>query len=242
MEPILLLTGGHAATTSGLPTYSLNCNYAELIKLAGAIPLLAVDDGTGDLAKRYAQIADGLVLTGGKDIAPSIYNEEQLFDCIVTDKLRDALELALIEEFVKLKKPIIGFCRGLQIINAYFGGSLYQDIPEQLQEEHGDGICHTVQLETGSILHQIYGGELTVNSYHHQGIKELAPQFKATAYADCENKEYRLVEAFEFEALQIYGVQWHPERMTGSGRNPADAQDSLPLINDFVNRCKKQDI
>lgn len=238
MEPIILLSSGHYQSDTGTPTYSLNCVYAEIVKKSGGIPLLALDDGLGDMAKSYAKIADGLLLTGGADVSTSLYKEEQLYDIIVPDLARDRLEMALIEEFVKLGKPIFGICRGLQILNSYFGGKLYQDIPDQLNENHDNMICHNVTITEGSILQELYGDKLYVNSYHHQGIKVLAPDFRATAYADFDEDNSYLIEAFEHKTLPIYGVQWHPERMTGTETVPENSVDSVPLIKDFINRCK----
>lgn len=232
VKPLILLTAGYFTAENGMAAYKLNCNYAEFVKRAGGIPLLATD--TGGFAKDYATLADGLLLTGGKDLESSLYNMPKTCDCTDTNPLRDDLEMALIAAFVELKKPIFGICRGCQILNVFFGGKLWQDIPKELGDEHGDGVCHALDIEESSILHRIYGSKLYVNSYHHQCISLLAEPLQATAYAMAGKT--RIVEAFEHKTLPIFAVQWHPERMTGDIKNPADAQDSLPLFKAFLQR------
>lgn len=229
-QPLILLTGGHTTAANGTLAYALNCNYAEIVRRAGGIPLLAPDHGA--LAKEYAALADGLLLTGGKDVDTALYGAPQTCEFSITDTLRDDLEMALIAAFVELEKPIFGICRGFQILNVFFGGTLWQDIPSDLGSDHGQGICHDLVLEGNSVLRRLYGETLSVNSYHHQGVHTLAEVLRPTAYAMAGDT--RMVEAFEHKTLPISAVQWHPERMTGEKRNPIDAKDALPLIEAFL--------
>lgn len=144
MKPLILLTGGTGVAANGTPTYNVNCNYAENIRRVGGLPILAVDNCC---AEEYADLADGLLLTGGKDVDPKLYGQDLKYDFVIMDEKRDEQEMALIKEFVKRKKPIFGICRGVQVLNVYFGGTLYQDIPDQLGGEHSKGVNHPLKLK-----------------------------------------------------------------------------------------------
>lgn len=233
MKPIILLSGTTAAAPNGTPVWALNQDYAECVKRAGGTPLLAVN---ADCVREYAELADGLLLSGGKDVATSLYGQETLYDTVVVDIQRDDLEWKLTKAFLDAGKPIFGICRGIQVLNVYFGGTLYQDIPAQLGGNHGRA-NHPVALKKGSILESLYGESLVTNSYHHQAVDRLAEGFTATAWSDAGG--HRIVEAIEHESLPIWAVQWHPERMTGPVTNPKDCVDSLPIFQHFVDQCKR---
>ena len=111
----------------------------------------------------------------------ALYGEELKYDFVITDPLRDDLEWKLIKAFVDRKKPIFGICRGVQVLNAYFGGTLYQDIPDELGGEHAKGVCHPVTLKKDSILGRLFGESLEINSYHHQALKDLGKDLTAVA-------------------------------------------------------------
>lgn len=234
MKPIILITGGSAAAANGTPQWALNRNYAEMIRRAGGIPILAIDD---EVLEEYAEMADGLLLSGGKDVATNLYGQEKKFDNILTDDARDDLEWKLLDVFVKTKKPIFGICRGVQVMNAYFGGTLVQDIPAQMGGEHSKGVNHEIEIKKDSILGELFGESMLINSYHHQGLDEVAEGFVATAWSDAGG--HKLVEAIEHESLPYWSVQWHPERMSGPVTNPVDCVDSMPIFEYFVNQCKK---
>ena len=205
MKPLILLTGGTGAAANGTPTWALNQNYAENIRRAGGIPILAVNN---DCAEEYADLADGLLLSGGKDVEPKLYGQEKMFDFVITDPQRDDLEYKIIKAFVDRRKPIWGICRGIQILNVYFGGTLTQDIPTQLGGDHSKGVCHQVTLKKDSILGNLYGESMEVNSYHHQAVKDIANGLRVTAWS-----EDGIVEAFEGEKHPVLGVQFHPENL-----------------------------
>lgn len=234
MEPLILLTGGTGAAANGTPTWALNQNYAENIRRAGGLPILAVNN---DCAEEYADLADGLLLSGGKDVATELYHQEQKYDFVITDPQRDDLEWKLIKAFADRKKPVFGICRGIQVLNVYFGGTLYQDIPDQLGGEHAKGICHPVTLKKDSILGGLFGESMEINSYHHQALDALGNGLVATAWSDAGG--HTIVEAIEHESLPIWSVQWHPERMTGPVTNPENCVDSFPIFQYFVNQCRK---
>lgn len=234
MNPVILLSGGTSAAANGTPSWALNQNYADNIRRVGGIPLLAVNN---DCAEEYADLADGLLLSGGKDVDPALYGEKLKYDFVITDPLRDDLEWKLIKAFVDRKKPIFGICRGVQVLNAYFGGTLYQDIPDELGGGHARGVCHPVTLKKDSILGRLFGESLEINSYHHQALKDLGKDLTATAWSDANG--HTIVEAVEHVSLPIWAVQWHPERMTGPATNPENCVDSLPVFQYFMDQCRK---
>ncbi len=177
---------------------------------------------------------DGLILCGGGDVDPKYYNQE-INGSVKIDAERDTVEFALLKAFVENKKPVLGICRGHQLINVYFGGSLYQDIPERnLHINRQDFyIAHDVTSKENSVVHNLYGPMFTVNSSHHQAIDRLGKDLIATAYW---NNQY--VEAIEHNSLPIYGMQWHPERMCVNQRRN-DTVNGIEFFNWFINVCKE---
>lgn len=221
-------------TESGLPTWVLNHNYARIVQRADGVPLLAVDGGC---VEEYADLADGLLLSGGRDVATALYGQEPHCDALSEDIERDTLEWKLIPAFLERKKPIFGICRGFQVLNVYFGGSLYQDIPSELGGEHNTkGGLHPATLKKDSILGHLFGEHMDVNSYHHQAVDALGKGLIATAWADAGG--HSIIEGIEHETLPVWAVQWHPERMTGPDA-PAGCVDSLPMLEYFVRQCRK---
>jgi putative glutamine amidotransferase len=172
-------------------------------------------DVAGD-AEAYASAMDGLVLQGGADVAPESYGERPLRPEWSGDPKRDACEIALIRAFLKRRKPILGICRGHQILNVALGGSLFQDVETQVEGSlrHRDPEiyhhnAHAVELVEGSHLQQMYGVcRATINSVHHQAVKRLAPQMKVEAVSPVDG----VIEAMRYQGDSFaLGVQWHPE-------------------------------
>ena len=221
MNPVIVLSGGTSAAANGTPAWSLNQNYADNIRRVGGIPLLAVNN---DCAEEYADLADGLLLSGGKDVAPALYGEELKYDFVITDPLRDDLEWKLIKAFVDRKKPIFGICRGVQVINVFLGGTLHQDIPA-----HSGG-CHGIRC-TGA-LSALVGPAPTVNSYHHQAVDQPAPCLQTAARASDG-----IIEALMHATAPILGVQWHPERMVPPFCEDVAGANHLPLFHWLIERC-----
>lgn len=167
----------------------------------------------------YAQWLDGLVLHGGADVWPGSYGEEPLQEKWSGDRVRDEYEKALVAAFESQGKPVFGVCRGLQLLNVAFGGTLYQDIQTQLPDSfaHRDASAydqnfHSVDIVPGSRLSALYPGveRVRVNSIHHQAIKELSPEFEAEALSVTDG----IVEAIRRKnpsKSYIAALQWHPE-------------------------------
>lgn len=235
MKPLILLTAGYEISPNGQNRRYLYQNYADAITRAGGIPLLPLDNG--ELAENLVALAHGLLLTGGPDLDPALYDEKKLPECGKIDAQRDAMEYKLLERFARAKKPVFGICRGIQVINCYFGGTLWQDLPSQLGVVHSGGdkphdCVHMTTLVPGSKLHELYGSSMITNSYHHQSVRTMPEGFVCTATCD------EVIEAMAHVSLPIWAVQWHPERMTGVDRFMHHGPDSAPLFRSFVQRCE----
>ncbi len=178
---------------------------------------------------------DGLVLCGGDDVSPSYFGEENTASCDI-DLRRDEAEFALVEAFISAGKPILGICRGCQLLNIFFGGSIYQDLSNA--EEHtsftdGLDLVHKVSSEKGSFIKRLYGESFYVNSHHHQAVKQLGKGIRISA--KCKN----VIEGIEHEALPIIAVQWHPERMC-FGKKRTDTVDGRAVFEYFAEMCEKR--
>jgi putative glutamine amidotransferase len=203
--------------------------YIKAVALSGAIPALTCEEAPGVMAR----LCDALLLTGGNDIDPRLYGQEILFDSVKTDKARTDFEFELARAFVCARKPIMGICRGCQLLNVLFGGTLYQDLPGQLRVSHqGVNLRHEVIAEPGSVLYGLYGERLIVNSSHHQSVRALGDGLTATAHTPGDG----VVEAFEHGTLPIWGYQFHPERMIGLISDDG-SPDFLSLFMDFADRA-----
>ena len=180
---------------------------------------------------------DGLVLQGGSDVSPESYGEKPLKPEWNGDRIRDLYEIALVKEFIRQGKPILGICRGLQLLNVALGGTLYQDIQTQVPNssvhrnwEIYDAHSHEVVLEPNSLMSSLYPGSKIekVNSVHHQGIDRLSPSLTVEA----RSKSDGLIEAVRMKVGPfVYAVQWHPEF-----HNPDDQtfMDGKILLREFL--------
>jgi putative glutamine amidotransferase len=183
---------------------------------------------------------NGLVLMGGSDVAPATYGETLLNADWAGDPIRDAYEIALVSEFRRQKKPILGICRGIQILNVALGGTLYQDISTQVPNAHlhrdwevYDQNFHSVRLEPGGLLSKLYPGvsSTLVNSIHHQAIKDLAPGLVVEARSEGEG----IVEAVSLQGTEfLFGLQWHPEFPALNRK----VLSGSPLLIEFMRRAR----
>jgi putative glutamine amidotransferase len=191
----------------------------------------------------YGRWLDGLVLHGGADVSPLSYGEQPLEERWAGDKIRDDYEMDLVAAFERAGKPVFGVCRGLQLLNVAYGGTLYQDIASQLPEAlpHRDASVydrnfHSIEIEPGTRLAGLYpqGRRHKVNSIHHQAIKDLAPGFVVEALSDPDG----LVEAIRRPNAGkpfMAAVQWHPEfHQPGS-----DCIDDAALLDDFLEAARQ---
>lgn len=174
---------------------------------------------------------DGLVLCGGNDINPAYYNEE-MNGTVDIDYERDTVEFALLKAFVDAGKPVFGICRGCQLINVFFGGTLYQDMQNHAAPSEKYPV-HGVTAVKGSTIERLYGTDFIVNTCHHQAIKTPGDGLKITLTAADGT-----VEGAEHRTLPVFAVQWHPEKMCFS-ESREDAVDGAKIFECFIQLCKE---
>jgi len=191
----------------------------------------------------YAKHLDGLVLQGGADVAPETYGEAPINDEWAGDRVRDVYEMELLHEFVEARKPVLGICRGAQVINVAHGGTLYQDINtlkpdsfEHRSERHYDAHNHAISIMPDTALARLYPGMQTarVNSIHHQAVKDLGRDLVVEARSEPD----QMIEAIRWTGKgYVFGVQWHPEFL-----NPADSTvlSPIPILDDFLTAVRKR--
>lgn len=231
-KPLILLSTGVRVGSTGLPYLHLYQNYADSVTAGGGLPLPVSTGEPEDLA-RLADLAQGLLLTGGVDIAPARYGQEDRGRCGQPDLWRDSVEWDLCGLFVQRGKPIWGICRGLQLLNVFFGGTLVQDLESERGLSHPDHSVHPLEAAPGSWLERTFGPSFPVNSYHHQAVDELGRGLVPTAFS----MSGQVVEGLAHESLPILAVQWHPERMWGPGRRDPEGPDMLPFFTSFCSLC-----
>jgi putative glutamine amidotransferase len=205
--------------------------YMESLARAGA-GMRWVELSDPEQAVQDALTCDGLLLPGGGDMDPKFYGQARIPACGEPNLLRDAAEPLLLRAFLAADKPVLGICRGIQVMNAVLGGDLYQDIKPFEHLPHNDhwAKVHTVTVRRGTLLSRILGQDtVLVNSQHHQAVDRVAPGFTLAALS-----EDGIVEAIEKpDARFCLGVQWHPEWLS-------DADPAMQgLFDAFVNACSK---
>jgi putative glutamine amidotransferase len=217
--PLIGLTTNRNTNSFGNPQFSLGVDYSTSIEKAGGIPvLIPLGLETGRIKDLVSRL-DGVLFTGGGDILPGHYNGTQHPLVSYVDEDRDRVEFSLFDFVTKAKLPFLGICRGFQVINVTLGGSLFEDIldqrPDSFRHQYHpdfprDHLPHSVRVKKESKLAEILGqSEVEVNSFHHQGIKELAKGLRPTAYAPDG-----IIEGFELEDYPFgLAVQWHPENL-----------------------------
>lgn len=203
-------------------------NYVQAIQGAGGEPLAGYCPQP-DLA------CGGLLLCGGGDIECSLYGQEDR-GSQPPDRDRDKAEIALFNAFYQAGKPILGICRGMQLINVALGGDLIQDLPPAQRALHtapdGD-LVHTVRARPGGLLHNLYGPSFSVNSAHHQAVGQLGEGLRVTAWS-----AEGFPEAIAWDERHIMAFQFHPERMSFANRRP-DTVDAGALFRIFLEVCRQ---
>lgn len=203
-------------------------NYENAVRAAG-----------GNFITRYCSgmdlSFDGLLLTGGGDVAPARYGQEDLGSLLI-DLERDQTELTLARAYLAAGKPVLGICRGMQVLNVALGGTLIQDLGHVLNPFHrridADKV-HPIAAQEGSILHALYGPLFSINSAHHQAADTPGDGVIVTA-----RSEAGVAEALEVPGKPVLGVQFHPERMTGTHLRP-DTVDGGAIFRWFLDQCKR---
>ncbi|MGO4938769.1 gamma-glutamyl-gamma-aminobutyrate hydrolase family protein [Fundicoccus sp. Sow4_D5] len=236
-HPIIGITGNTSAfKNDDFEAFKINYSstgFSTAISLAGGTPIIIpINDAT--FAKEYIQLIDGLLLTGGQDVTPMLYGEEPRKVIGPTSPERDKCEVALVKEAIRQKKPILGICRGLQLINVVLGGSLLQDLSEDesitiqhVQRSQPEFSTHSIKVKSGTHIAEIIDNNSYVNSIHHQAIKELGKGLTVSAWSP-DN----VIEAIEVvdDNQSIIGIQWHPELTF------LENHESLSIFKDLIKR------
>lgn len=198
------------------PSYSkgyikMRPTYLNAVWAAGGRPSYVAYTTDPQRLDEYVRDFDAFIFAGGVDVDPKHYGEEVKFDSVEILPERDEFELALFERALKSGKPILGICRGVQLINVAMGGSLHQHIDGHSQEKSGRIATHKVKICGNSLLSKFADGaeSIGVNSFHHQAIKDIAPGLEVIAMSETGIIEGAWCPEHKF----LFGVQWHPEVM-----------------------------
>ena len=225
-------------------------HYIKAVQRGGGIPITlpVLEEFDIETIRRQVELIDGLLIQGGVDVNPSLFGEESKPELDITDIQTDKFILELIKIAKEKKIPILGICKGIQILNVAYGGTLYQDlkyagVDNSLHKQEANTICnhkHTVKVVKDSLLNKLIPGKeiLYVNSYHHQAVKDLAKGFIIDA-----KSEDGIIEAMHLDddSQWVLAVQWHPEQQIRI------SDDFVPLFTELVkqakifrnNKCKK---
>jgi len=225
-----------AGSFAGYKRAYVNKDYVDAVVRAGGVPLIIPFSTDKEVIISQAQLIDGLILSGGHDISPYNYEQEPNPKLGETFPERDTYDMLLLEESKKRNIPIIGICRGFQLINVAAGGTLYQDlslIPGNIlkhdQVSNPTLKTHKVEIKENSVISSIFGKETMVNSFHHQVIDKVANDFIVVAKASDG-----VVEAIEHKTYKfLVAVQWHPEMLA------VNCEKARELFSKFVEEAKK---
>lgn len=212
--------------------------YMDGIKEAGGIPLMLPLTDDKETIGQLLNTVQGILLTGGHDVDPALYKETPVAECGYICEERDKMEKELLDQALESDLPILGICRGIQFLNVFLGGTLYQDLPTQRlsyiehhQSPPYDVPVHRVSINEDSGLYRLLNmRSIKVNSYHHQAIKQKAEGVKSMAVS-----EDGITEAIEIPGKRfVWALQWHPEF---SYRND---ENSKKIFEEFVRQCKER--
>ncbi len=212
--------------------------YMNGISEAGGVPIILPLNMSEEDFQNIDAFCDGYLFTGGHDIDPCIYGEKNNGKCGVINTERDHIESMIFKKAYEQDKPMLGICRGMQMINALMGGTLYQDIPEEVNtsiEHHMsppyDREAHKAKVFKDSSLYKLTNSEfISVNSYHHQAVKKLADKLDVMAVS-----EDGIIEAAEDKSRRfLWAFQWHPEFLYKTDKC------SKKIFQTFVQACMKE--
>lgn len=239
MKPLIGLTSQYGYSNN-IKFNKINYTYIDAIKKAGGVAIIlpVVDDK--ESINRYLNVLQGIVLTGGEDVSPLLYGQEPSREVDTISFDRDRMEMEIIKEAYSKDIPILGICRGIQIINVALGGTLYQDIYKEIPESIGHisgfsigGAYHSIDIVKDSIMYEIFNKDrIQVNSQHHQSVKDLGENLKINALS-----LDGVIEGIESTNDRfVLGVQFHPEAMIERH------QEMLKIFNHFISYCKSSKV
>lgn len=224
--------------TKGQSLNVLAKDYIDMLLKSNSIPILIPCSYNRGLLNEYVKMCDGLILTGGNDINPVRYGKRADEHTGIIQDYRDDEEIFLFNNFFKMKKPILGICRGMEIINVALGGSLYVHLPDNGFKCHSINSneryksVHEIVIDDDCSLFDVFNRhKIFVNSYHHQGLNKIATLLKTVAVSDDGVVEG--IELKDSSENYILGVQWHPEMMA------VNNEEQQILIEYFVDKCRK---
>ena len=234
MKPIIAIT----PETDENKVIKLNHNYVKAIERAGGIPFVMPYTSSEETISTLLDTCDGVVFSGGADIDPKRYGEEVKDTCGNIQYWRDELEFTALKIALEKNKPILAICRGSQLVNAFFGGTLYQDIPTERpsaishkQEKPYSAPSHSIIIRENTPLSMLVGaGTILGNSIHHQAVKELGAGLEVMAVADDGLIEATYLPGYKY--LRAY--QWHPERLVEVNEH------NEMIIEDFIAACRER--
>lgn len=223
-KPLIGILGSIQIDQGGMfPGYErayVNNDYIVSVVKAGGIPVVIPVIEDEELIREQIKNVDGVIISGGYDVNPLCYGDEPHEKLGFIYPKRDKFDICAVKVAYELEKPMLGICRGNQILNVAFGGTLYQDMSliegayiKHTQESQPGSIGHSVCIEKGTKLYDIFKGDVVTNSFHHQAIKNVADGFIVGA-----SSKDGVVEAIEKDGEAfVMGIQWHPEMMTAAG-------------------------
>lgn len=235
-KPIICITPSHNTENDDL---NLRPTYVRAVSAAGGLPVVITLEAGQDDVNQMTELCDGFLFSGGPDPHPFLFGEETQAHCGNVSVTRDRLELELLKKVMEARKPVLGICRGIQLINVALGGDIYQDIPSQAHKSfslghnqpfHYSVPSHHVAVAKETLLSKVVDGktDLEVNSMHHQACRQMAPGLTASGYSPDG-----LIEALEMPDYPfLLGVQWHPEYLWQTDKGAAN------IFRHFVNACK----
>ncbi|MBS5607706.1 MULTISPECIES: gamma-glutamyl-gamma-aminobutyrate hydrolase family protein [Enterocloster] len=235
-KPLIAITPSHNTENDDI---SMRPTYLRAVAAAGGLPVVLPLEGTEEDIAQYVDTCDGFLFSGGPDLHPFLFGEDTHQNCGNVSAARDTMEQQLFKLAFKARKPILGICRGIQEINVFLGGDIYQDLPSQYeaafpiahrQPYYYTTTSHLVDIVPGTRMAEIAGGkaQIAVNSMHHQAVRSLAPGLTVSAVA-----RDGLTEAVEMQDYPyLLAVQWHPEYL--SGKDEAAGR----LFASFVDACR----
>lgn len=235
MKPLIGLTSQHEYSNN-IKLNKVNNTYIDAIQRAGAVPIILPVVEEIEFIDRYLDVLQGVVLTGGEDISPLLYGQEPSREVDTISFDRDSMEMEIFKKSYSKNIPVLGICRGIQMINVALGGTLYQDIYREIPNAIGhisgfsiSGGYHTIEIVKDSKMYEIFNKEnIQVNSQHHQSVRDVGKNLKVNAYTSDG-----VVEGIESTNDKfVLGVQFHPEAMVYRNK------EILNIFKYFIDHCK----